>query len=423
VAGHPAGPPRHSIFASRQALLRKMGVRRALGVSTALALAALSLLALAAVLPTLRVGRRHVLAGRSSASSGLEQQAAALSALGQGAGADDIPVGSLADQLVGDGAAGAVLASAVHDLDASKRRMLASQMKAAKVRQQTIRHSVSQHTARLRRWRQEQQATYEHMQRMAALETQRRKGIAALGKTGELGSWLAADDHAVPAGDAQTDNAVLSVWRDDDRSIRPRGSRRGRKKHGTPVAGVADLPDNWFMGGVALSGAEWRRRLGDAVVEANLRTDGKVRKLQALVGSTSDVRFAFPRPSCLDASSWAGSERACSSAPCALPCQACDLLTVCFVWASQFLPCVSRPEMFFFSVGAACALALVLALAPGTRPSSSSPLPPPPSLIAAPASLARVRILNMRGTRACSLSVSTEAVRVRVRGRGSQRES
>jgi len=38
------------------------------------------------------------------------------------------------------------------------------------------------------------------------------------------------------------------------------------------VQGVHDLPANWFMGGVVLTGEEWRRRLGDSVVEANLRT-------------------------------------------------------------------------------------------------------------------------------------------------------
>ena len=49
------------------------------------------------------------------------------------------------------------------------------------------------------------------------------------------------------------------------------------------MEGVADLPSNWFMGGVALTGADWRRRLGDSVVEANIRTREKARKFQNLV--------------------------------------------------------------------------------------------------------------------------------------------
>lgn len=47
--------------------------------------------------------------------------------------------------------------------------------------------------------------------------------------------------------------------------------KRGKESE-QHVQGVHDLPANWFMGGVVLTGEEWRRRLGDSVVEANLRT-------------------------------------------------------------------------------------------------------------------------------------------------------
>jgi hypothetical protein len=195
----------------------------------------------------------------------------------------DEPLGSLARQAAGAGdTAGSVLSSAEHELRASKRRMLSIQLQAAKARQQEIQRAVSKRTARVRRWRQEEQAVRRREQSRAALKDQRKEGIAAIRSNGQLGSWLSSSDRSVSVRDAQSDNAVLNVWRDV--SAVPRGRVRSQGGHRGQVVGVADLPGGWFMGGVVLTGAEWRRRLGDAVVDSNLRTDEKVRKLQSLVG-------------------------------------------------------------------------------------------------------------------------------------------
>jgi hypothetical protein len=52
------------------------------------------------------------------------------------------------------------------------------------------------------------------------------------------------------------------------------------------VLGVADLPADWNMGGVALSGEEWRRRLGDSIVEANIEASEKHRRYLQQVHET-----------------------------------------------------------------------------------------------------------------------------------------
>ena len=75
---------------------------------------------------------------------------------------------------------------------------------------------------------------------------------------------LRADDAAEDAGPAISGST----------SEHPLAAHKGKrgKESEQHVQGVHDLPAKWFMGGVVLTGEEWRRRLGDSVVEANLRT-------------------------------------------------------------------------------------------------------------------------------------------------------
>ena len=47
------------------------------------------------------------------------------------------------------------------------------------------------------------------------------------------------------------------------------------------MLGVSDLPKDWDMGGVVLSAAEWRARLGNAVVEANIKSAEQRAKMEA----------------------------------------------------------------------------------------------------------------------------------------------
>ena len=70
-----------------------------------------------------------------------------------------------------------------------------------------------------------------------------------------------ADEDAGPAISGSTSEHPLAAHK----------GKRGTESE-QHVQGVHDLPANWFMGGVLLTGEEWRRRLGDSVVEANLRT-------------------------------------------------------------------------------------------------------------------------------------------------------
>jgi hypothetical protein len=72
----------------------------------------------------------------------------------------------------------------------------------------------------------------------------------------------------VPTSKGKSANAALNVWKGGGAKLSAglHSERANSVSQGKRVEGVADLPANWFMGGVALTGAEWRRRLGDSVV-------------------------------------------------------------------------------------------------------------------------------------------------------------
>jgi hypothetical protein len=196
------------------------------------------------------------------------------------------PLGSLAAQAAGSPGADE-LASAEKELSVDERRALTSKLQAARSRQAAIMDAEAQRAARMRQWRQRQQARRE---RVEEAEARKQAEVAAMRHAGKLGSWLASGDRSVP-----------------DLSLAPhsRGRREGSRRGddavrdgrglGQQVEGVADLPSNWYMGGVALTGEEWRRRLGESVVEANIRTQEKVRKFQILVSPPSST--GGPNPS------------------------------------------------------------------------------------------------------------------------------
>jgi len=196
------------------------------------------------------------------------------------------PLGSLAAQAAGS-PGGDELASAEKELAVDERRALASKLQAARSRQAAIMDAEVQRAARMRQWRQRQQGRRE---RVEEAEASKQAEVAAMRHSGKLGSWLASGDRSVPA---------LSL------AARSRGRREGSRRGddavsdgrglGQQVEGVADLPSNWYMGGVALTGEEWRRRLGESVVEANIRTQEKVRKFQMLVSPPSSP--GSPNPS------------------------------------------------------------------------------------------------------------------------------
>jgi len=198
-----------------------------------------------------------------------------------GLGAYYAPLGSLMAQAGRTGAAdpaAAALAGARQELAADERRALASRLQAAKSRQAAIMDAESQRAARVRQWRQRQQSRRARAEERAQAEARKQADEAAMRHGGRLGSWLASGDRSVPAGAATPHGGAGRVRGAVSRS----GERSGRGR-GQRVEGVADLPSNWFMGGVALTGADWRRRLGDSVVEANIRTREKARKFQKLV--------------------------------------------------------------------------------------------------------------------------------------------
>ena len=90
------------------------------------------------------------------------------------------------------------------------------------------------------------------------------------------GSVLASGDKyaAIPGhgrDDAAEDAGPAISGSTSEHPLAAHKGKRGKESE-QHVQGVHDLPANWFMGGVVLTGEEWRRRLGDSVVEANLRT-------------------------------------------------------------------------------------------------------------------------------------------------------
>ena len=188
------------------------------------------------------------------------------------------PLGSLAAQAAGS-PGGDKLASAEKELAVDERRALASKLQAARSRQAAIMDAEAHRAARMRQWRQRQQARRERMEEAKA---NKQAEVAAMRHAGKLGSWLASGDSSVPA----LSMAPRSRGRRGGSRLGDDAVRDGRGL-GQQVEGVADLPSNWYMGGVALTGVEWRRRLGESVVEANIRTQEKVRKFQKLVSPPS----------------------------------------------------------------------------------------------------------------------------------------
>ena len=188
------------------------------------------------------------------------------------------PLGSLTAQAnSGTDPARVELDAAKQELASSQRHALAIKLQAAQSRQDSLRLAEVERASRVKQWRMRQLEKRRKVEQQKELNAEQEARVIALKHAGELGSWLASADKLVPA----SNNNQMS-WTSNPR----RRGRRGTEVHGRQkVQGVSDLPHNWFMGGVALTGAAWRRRLGDSVVEANLRTRKRARKFQKLVSS------------------------------------------------------------------------------------------------------------------------------------------
>jgi hypothetical protein len=162
----------------------------------------------------------------------------------------------------------------------------------ARAQQQAIVKAETTQTAHMLAWRRRRKLESRYQK---AQENERNE-LWALHSKGRLGSWMASGDKAVQVSrdvshDDVTDETVhahritngivgwLAPARNGGGDGGGEGGGGGAGRGGMPaswgvegreVIGAEDLPAGWNMGKVALSGDEWRARLGDAVVKANL---------------------------------------------------------------------------------------------------------------------------------------------------------
>jgi len=206
----------------------RLVLRRAKGLALAATLALLAIVVLSSPeqhdeLVVLSSPEQHdELVAVRPASTGLATelrdvrgQVAGLDARHSGMGAsnpDYLPLGSLSAQ-IGDGAdaADTELAEAKQSLAAEKRHKLASQLQAAKSRQEAIREAVLLRAKHMRQWREKQEDRKAKSQARQIQAEERRRGLRAIHSDG--GAWLASDRN-MPARNGDDDNAALNVWRD-----------------------------------------------------------------------------------------------------------------------------------------------------------------------------------------------------------------
>ena len=167
----------------------------------------------------------------------------------------------------------------------------------ARAQQQAVVKAEATQTAHMLAWRRRRKLESRYQK---AQENERNE-LWALHSKGRLGSWMASGDKAEPVSrdvsrddvidDDVTDETVhahrttngivgwLAPARNGGGDGGGEGGGGGAGGGGMPaswgvegreVSGAEDLPAGWNMGKVALSGDEWRARLGDAVAKANL---------------------------------------------------------------------------------------------------------------------------------------------------------
>ena len=103
-----------------------------------------------------------------------------------------LPMGSLAEQ-ASDGSPDPEkeqLENARHELALENRLMLASKLRAAQSRQDAIQQAVQQRSARVRQWRERQQARNLRVRERAYVEEQKHDNILAIKHAGSLGFAL-----------------------------------------------------------------------------------------------------------------------------------------------------------------------------------------------------------------------------------------